>query len=89
MLQFRQICSLDEAFLVLVFVVLVDQEKRHFVFQVHEVDFYVLTMHENIYEIQLVLNFLQLNVIYVVDQVPVYVNVEYRAKNRKRKDILL
>jgi len=60
----------------------------HFVFQVHEVDFYVLTMHENISEIQLARNFLQLNVIYVVDLVHVFVDVEYKAKNKKQ-DILL
>jgi hypothetical protein len=45
------------------------------------VDFCVLTMHENIYEIQWVQNSSQLNVIYVVDQVHVYVNVEYKAIN--------
>ena len=56
--------------------------EKHFVFQVHVVDFYVLTMHENIYEIQLAPNLLQLNVIYVDDLVLVYVNVEYKARNR-------
>jgi hypothetical protein len=65
--------------------VLVDLKKMHFVFQDHEVDFYVETMHGNIYEIQLARNFLQLNVIYVDDQVHVYVNVEYKAKNIHQK----
>ncbi len=65
----------------LVFVVVVDQLKKHFVFLILEVDFCVLTMHENIYEIQWVQNSSQLNVIYVVDQVHVYVNVEYKAIN--------
>lgn len=65
------------------FVVLVDQEKKHFFSQDLVVDFYVLTKHENIYEIQVAQNFLQLNVIYVVDQVHVHVNVEYKATNQK------
>jgi hypothetical protein len=52
------------------------------------VDFYVETKHENIYEIQLVLDFLQLNVIYVDDQVHVYVNVEYKATNKIKIDFL-
>jgi hypothetical protein len=74
---------LAELFSVLVFVVPVGQGKKHFVFQAREVDFYVLTMHENIYRIQLVQNSLQLIVIDVDDQVHVCVNVECKAKNRK------
>ena len=64
----------------LVLVDFVDQEKMHFVFQVHVGDFYVETKHENICENRLARNFLQLDVIYVDDQVHVYVNAEYKAK---------
>jgi len=53
--------------------------RKHFVFLNLSVDSCVLTTRENIYEIQLVRNSLQLNVIYVDDRVHVYVNVEYKA----------
>jgi hypothetical protein len=45
-------------------------------------------MRENIYEIQLALNFLQLNVIYVADLVHVFADVEYKAKNKKHNILL-
>jgi hypothetical protein len=38
--------------LVVVLLVVVERVKKHFAFLILEVDFYVLTMHENIYEIQ-------------------------------------
>lgn len=69
--------------MVFVVVVVVEQGRKHFVFLILVADFYVSTKHENIYEIQLVRNSSLLNVIFVVDQVHVYVNVEYKAICKK------
>lgn len=72
----------------LVVFVLVDRWKMHFVFRGLVVDFYVLTKHENIYEIQWAQNFSPLNVVFVDDQVHVYVNVEYKATNITKTSFL-
>lgn len=69
---------------VLLFVV--EQERKHFVFLILVEDFYVLTMHENIYEIQLVQNSSLLIAVFVADQVHVYVDVEYKATQTKYKN---